>query len=127
MSVLHLGLNWRWHDYCRTTTSALTSTNRDDENPVELRALAAWYRGYAEQAGSTVIWDYRLSTAEGLERQASALEVAGQHASVDADCAFPDFGCPAGIPRFLGRVHHGLVFGEVIAIGVPFEKHRPSG
>jgi hypothetical protein len=40
-----------------------------------LRALAAWYRDYAEQAGSTVIWDYRLSTAEELERQASALEL----------------------------------------------------
>jgi hypothetical protein len=41
----------------------------------ELRALAAWYREYAEQAGSTMIWDYRLSTAEDLERQASALEL----------------------------------------------------
>jgi hypothetical protein len=41
----------------------------------ELRALAAWYREYAEQAGSTVIWDYRLSTAEDLERKASALEL----------------------------------------------------
>ena len=40
----------------------------------ELRALAAWYRDYAEQAGSAVIWDYRLSTAEDLERHASVLE-----------------------------------------------------
>jgi hypothetical protein len=40
----------------------------------ELRALAAWYREYAEQAGSTMIWDYRLSTAEDLERQAAGLE-----------------------------------------------------
>ena len=40
----------------------------------ELRALAGWYRDYAEQAGSAVIWDYRLSTAEDLERHASALE-----------------------------------------------------
>jgi hypothetical protein len=45
------------------------------EAPKELRALAAWYRAYAEQAGSTIIWDYRLSTAEELERQASALEL----------------------------------------------------
>ena len=45
------------------------------ESSEELRALAAWYRHYAEQAGSTVIWDYRLSTAEDLERQASALEL----------------------------------------------------
>ena len=39
-----------------------------------LRALAAWYRDYAEQADSPVIWDYRLSTAEDLERRASTLE-----------------------------------------------------
>jgi hypothetical protein len=43
--------------------------------PEELRALAAWYRDYAERAGSTRIWDYRLSTAEDLERQAAALEL----------------------------------------------------
>jgi hypothetical protein len=40
-----------------------------------LRTLAAWYRDYAERAGSTLVWDYRLSTAEDLERQASALEL----------------------------------------------------
>ena len=40
----------------------------------ELRALAAWYRDYAERAGSAVIWDYRLSTAEDLERHALVLE-----------------------------------------------------
>ena len=45
------------------------------ESSEELWALAAWYHHYAEQAGSTVIWDYRLSTAEDLERQASALEL----------------------------------------------------
>src|SRR5256885_213238 len=50
----------------------------DAETFEKLRALAAWYRGYAEQAGSTVIWDYRLSTAEDLERQASALELQAQ-------------------------------------------------
>ena len=48
------------------------------ESSEELRALAAWYRHYAEQAGSTVIWDYRLGTAEDLERQASALELPGK-------------------------------------------------
>ena len=32
------------------------------------------YRDYAEQTGSPVIRDYRLSTAEDLERHASALE-----------------------------------------------------
>jgi hypothetical protein len=45
----------------------------------ELRVLAQWYRDYAEVAGSTVIWDYRLSTAEDLERQASDLEPQGNH------------------------------------------------
>src|SRR3954470_21270308 len=45
--------------------------------PEELRTLAAWYRDYAERAGSTLVWDYRLSTAEDLERQASALELQG--------------------------------------------------
>ena len=40
-----------------------------------LRALAAWYRDYAEQADSPVIWDYRLSTAEDLERRASTLDM----------------------------------------------------
>ena len=53
--------------------------NPDSIQPIqtseELRVLAAWYRDYAEQAGSPVIWDYRLSTAEDLERQASDLEL----------------------------------------------------
>ena len=44
--------------------------------PEELRTLAAWYRDYAERAGSSsLVWDYRLSTAEDLERQAWALEL----------------------------------------------------
>lgn len=40
----------------------------------ELRALASWYRRYAEQASNPAIWSSRLSTAEELERQASAVE-----------------------------------------------------
>jgi hypothetical protein len=43
----------------------------------ELRALASWYRNFAEQAGNPMIWDYRVSTAEDLERQASATGTAG--------------------------------------------------
>jgi hypothetical protein len=58
--------------------------NPDSYQPTQtsegLRALAAWYRDYAEQAGSPVIWDYRLSTAEDLERQASDLERQGSRA-----------------------------------------------
>src|ERR1043166_7923960 len=81
-----------WHGYCGTAVSTLTNTtvmNGNFDRPIiqehpsakaseKLRALAAWYRRYAEQAGSTVIWDYRLSTAEDLERQASALELQAQ-------------------------------------------------
>lgn len=40
----------------------------------ELRALASWYRQYAELAANPAIWSSRLSTAEELERQASAAE-----------------------------------------------------
>jgi hypothetical protein len=47
--------------------SKLSATER-------LKALAAWYRLYAERAGSSTIWDFRLSTAEDLERQAAGLE-----------------------------------------------------
>jgi hypothetical protein len=43
----------------------------------ELRALASWYRDFAEQAGNPMIWDYRVSTAEDLERQAAVLEGTG--------------------------------------------------
>jgi hypothetical protein len=55
----------------RSTTSLADQPTQSSE---ELRALAVWYRNYAELAGSTVIWDYRLSTAEHLERQASDME-----------------------------------------------------
>ena len=50
------------------------TANEETRTSKELRVLAAWYRDYAEMAGSTVIWDYRLSTAEDLERQASDME-----------------------------------------------------
>jgi hypothetical protein len=49
--------------------------NNDARTSDELRALATWYREYAETAGNPMIWDYRLTTAEDLERQASDLEV----------------------------------------------------
>ena len=42
----------------------------------ELRSLAAWYRDYAELAGNPAIWASRLTTAEDLEREASASEAA---------------------------------------------------
>jgi hypothetical protein len=74
-----------WHGYCCGPASSAdecrTIVNPDSYQPTQtsegLRALATWYRDYAEQAGSPVIWDYRLSTAEDLERQASDLERQG--------------------------------------------------
>ena len=49
----------------------LSDTNR---SAAELRALASWYRQYAELAFNPAIWSSRLSTAEELERQALDLE-----------------------------------------------------
>ena len=43
----------------------------------DLRALASWYREYAELASNPSIWSSRLSTAEELERQALAAEASG--------------------------------------------------
>ena len=40
----------------------------------KLRDLAAWYREYAERAGSPWIWDARLRTADKLEKEAALLE-----------------------------------------------------
>jgi hypothetical protein len=40
----------------------------------KLRELAAWYREYAERAGSSWIWDARLRTADKLEKEAALLE-----------------------------------------------------
>ena len=50
------------------------TSNEATRTSAELRVLAAWYRDYAEAAGNPMIWDYRLSTAEDLEQQASKLE-----------------------------------------------------
>ena len=41
---------------------------------VRLRDLAAWYREQAELAGSPVIWDARLRTAEDLDMEADRLD-----------------------------------------------------
>lgn len=65
-------------DECRMNPQSDRSTNSSARQPTrtseELRALAAWYRDYAELAGSPVIWDYRFSTAEDLERLAANLD-----------------------------------------------------
>ena len=44
------------------------------ENPQKLCDLAAWYRDYAERAGTPWVWERRLQTAEELERRAAMLE-----------------------------------------------------
>jgi hypothetical protein len=43
-------------------------------DPNKLRELAAWYREFAERAGSAWVWQARLRTAEDLEAQARRIE-----------------------------------------------------
>jgi len=43
-------------------------------NPSRLRELAAWYREFAERAGSSAIWEARLHTAEDLDAEADRIE-----------------------------------------------------
>ena len=38
------------------------------------RALAAWYRQFAEKTENARIWEARLQTAEHLEEEASRIE-----------------------------------------------------
>ena len=40
----------------------------------KLRALAAWYREYADRAGNPSIWEARLRMAEDLEQEANRLD-----------------------------------------------------
>jgi len=40
----------------------------------KLRALAAWYREFAEHAGVNWIWEGRLRRAEDLEKEADHLQ-----------------------------------------------------
>jgi hypothetical protein len=47
------------------------------ENPRKLRALAGWYREFAERAGNPAIWEGRLRTAKDLERAADRTEKTG--------------------------------------------------
>jgi hypothetical protein len=42
----------------------------------KLRALAGWYREFAERAGNPDIWAARLRTAENLEAEATRVETA---------------------------------------------------
>jgi hypothetical protein len=46
---------------------------RQHGEPEKLRALASWYRQFAERAGSSVIWEARVRMAEDLEVEADRL------------------------------------------------------
>ena len=61
---------------CRTLINSDIDRSPSSSNRAwtELRALAAWYRGYAETAGNPAIWASRVTTAEELELEAAALE-----------------------------------------------------
>src|SRR3954447_6093665 len=50
------------------------SENRT-ENIEYLRALAAWYREFAEKAGNPTVWGCRIATAEDLERRAAEIQI----------------------------------------------------
>jgi len=43
-------------------------------NPSKLRALASWYREFAERTVNPMIWEARLRTAEDLEAEADRLD-----------------------------------------------------
>jgi hypothetical protein len=43
-------------------------------DPNKLRELAAWYRDFAERAGSPWVWEARLRTADDLEAEARRIE-----------------------------------------------------
>jgi hypothetical protein len=43
-------------------------------SPRKLRALAVWYREFAERTQNPYIWEARIRTAEELEMNAQALE-----------------------------------------------------
>jgi hypothetical protein len=51
-----------------------TRSNPVRGNSSRLRELAAWYRGFAECAGSPAIWEARLHTAEDLDAEADRIE-----------------------------------------------------
>ena len=53
-------------------------------SPRQLRALAEWYREFAERTQNAAIWEARIRTAEELETNAQALE---SRALQDADGA----------------------------------------
>ena len=58
-----------------TVDDLLTRPEHALDDRSTLLKLAAWYRSYAERAGSPAIWEARLKTAEDLEAQAERLKL----------------------------------------------------
>jgi hypothetical protein len=50
-----------------------------------LRALADWYRAFAERTANAAIWDARLRTAEEFEAEAARIEERHQTQGAAAD------------------------------------------
>ena len=57
-----------------TTSHALVREEEEVLTPRRLRELASWYREFAGRAGSPVIWEARIRTAENLDSEADRIE-----------------------------------------------------
>src|SRR5260370_13463102 len=53
-------------------------------SPQDLRALAVWYREFAERTQNPTIWEARIRSAEELEMNAQALESHALQSAEDA-------------------------------------------
>jgi hypothetical protein len=86
--------------------------------PAKLRELAAWYRGFAERAANSWIWEARLQTAEDLEAEATRTE-----ASQASQKQYGD--------RICRRIENKLSESERIAFGkkraIPMEDTSRTG
>lgn len=59
----------------RPATDLVTITATvERQNTDKLRALAGWYRAFAERAGSLNVWEQRLRTSEDLDEEANRIE-----------------------------------------------------
>ena len=57
--------------------SAATSTPNEVHEIIRLRNLAAWYREFADKAGTPWVWEARLRHGEELDREANLMAVGG--------------------------------------------------
>jgi hypothetical protein len=68
----------------QTTTVHVEQLPQAD--PSKLRALACWYRQYAERTGNPTIWEARLLTAKDLEARADHIERLLETRLASSDC-----------------------------------------